>query len=109
MRRCTGWLVPMAARQPDGEGRDGGRRQLLHAEPVTDARTLGEVTRASATKHLASPYVRPLLEERAVDATLRLDPTRRQATQNTSVRVRPAPPLCGARFAQVTADRQGRS
>jgi hypothetical protein len=99
----------MAARQPDGERRDGGRRQLLHAEPVTDARTLGEVTRASATKHLASPYVRALLEERAVDATLRLDPIRRQATQNTSVRVSSGLPLCGAAFPQVAADRQGQS
>jgi len=47
----------------------------VHAEPVADARTLAEVTRAYATKYSGSPYVQPLLKEPAAGATLRLDPS----------------------------------
>jgi hypothetical protein len=54
--------------------RDGEHRHLVRAEEVTDAGTLAEVTGAYATKYAGSPFVRPLLGEPAVNATLRLDP-----------------------------------
>ena len=44
------------------------------AEPVTDADTLAQVTRAYATKYAGSPFVRPLLGGPSVEATLRLNP-----------------------------------
>jgi hypothetical protein len=39
----------------------------------------------------------------------RAGPTSRREGENASVRVRGGPPLCGAAFVQVAADRQGRS
>ncbi len=68
-----GWYRRLRA-NPDGEVRDGEHRHRVHAEPVTDVATLDEVTRAYGTKYGASPFVRPLLGGRSVDATLRLDP-----------------------------------
>jgi hypothetical protein len=68
-----GWYRRLRA-NPDGEVRDGEHRHLVRAEAVTDAGTLAEVTRAYATKYAGSPFVRPLLEEPSVGATLRLDP-----------------------------------
>jgi len=68
-----GWYRPLRA-NPDGETWDGEHRHLVHAEAVTDAGTLDQVTRAYATKYGGSPFVRPLLGGPSVDATLRLDP-----------------------------------
>jgi hypothetical protein len=68
-----GWYRRLRA-NPEGEVRDGEHRHLVHAEVVTDAGTLAEVTGAYATKYGGSPFVRPLLEGPSVDATLRLDP-----------------------------------
>jgi hypothetical protein len=68
-----GWYRRLRA-DPDGEVRDGEHRHLVHAEAVTDAGTLAEVTGAYATKYAGSPFVRPLLEGPSVGATLRLDP-----------------------------------
>ena len=68
-----GWYRRLRA-NPDGEARDADHRHLVHAEPVTDADTIAEVTRAYATKYEGSPFVRPLLGGPSVDATLRLDP-----------------------------------
>jgi len=67
-----GWYRRLRA-NPDGEVRDGGHLHPVRAEPVADARTLAEVTRAYATKYSGSPFVQPLLEERTAEATLRLD------------------------------------
>jgi hypothetical protein len=58
---------------PGGEVRDGEHRHLVHAEVVTDAGTLAEVTRAYATKYSGSPFVRPLLVGPSVGAILRQD------------------------------------
>jgi hypothetical protein len=68
-----GWYRRLRA-NPDGEVRDADHRHLVHAELVTDADTIAEVTRAYATKYEGSPFVRPLLGGPSVDATLRLDP-----------------------------------
>jgi hypothetical protein len=58
----------------DGEVRDGEHRHRVRAEAVTDTGMLAQVTRAYATKYAGSPFVRPLLREPSVGATLRLDP-----------------------------------
>jgi hypothetical protein len=68
-----GWYRRLRA-NPDGEVRDDGHVHPVHAEPVVDATTLDEVTRAYATKYAASPYVQALLDEQAAGATLRLEP-----------------------------------
>jgi hypothetical protein len=68
-----GWYRRLRA-NPGGEVRDGEHRHLVRAEAVTDASMLAEVTRAYATKYSGSPFVRPLLGEPSVGATLRLDP-----------------------------------
>jgi hypothetical protein len=68
-----GWYRRLRA-NPDGEVRDGGHLHPVRAEPVADAGTVAGVTRAYATKYAGSPYVRPLLEEPAPGATLRLEP-----------------------------------
>jgi hypothetical protein len=68
-----GWYRRLRA-NPEGEVRDGEHRHPVHAEAVTDAGTLDQVTRAYATKYGASPFVRPLLGAPSVEATLRLDP-----------------------------------
>ena len=68
-----GWYRRLRA-NPDGQVRDGRHTHPVHAEPVADAGTLAEVTRAYATKYGDSPYVQPLLEEPSIGATLRLDP-----------------------------------
>jgi hypothetical protein len=68
-----GWYRRLRA-NPDGEVRDGGHRHRVHAETVTDADTLAQVTRAYATKYAGSPFVRPLLGGPSVEATLRLNP-----------------------------------
>ncbi|MFL5795865.1 MAG: nitroreductase/quinone reductase family protein [Actinomycetes bacterium] len=68
-----GWYRRLRA-NPDGEVRDGGHRHLVRAEPVTDAGTLDQVTRAYRSKYGGSPFVRPLLGEPSIEATLRLDP-----------------------------------
>jgi hypothetical protein len=68
-----GWYRRLRA-DPEGEVRDGEHRHRVRAEPVTDAATLDQVTRAYATKYAGSPYVGPLLEGPSVGATLRLDP-----------------------------------
>lgn len=68
-----GWYRRLRA-DPDGEVRDGGHTHPVHAEPVADERTLGEVTGAYQTKYGDSPYVRPLLEGSSIGATLRLHP-----------------------------------
>ena len=44
-----GWYRRLRA-NPDGEVRDADHRHLVHAELVTDADTIAEVTRAYATK-----------------------------------------------------------
>ena len=67
-----GWYRRLRA-NPDGEVRDGGHRHRVHAETVTDADTLAQVTRAYATKYAGSPFVRPLLGGPSVEATLRLN------------------------------------
>jgi hypothetical protein len=68
-----GWYRRLRA-NPDGEVRDGGHRHLVRAEPVTDAGTLDQVTRAYRSKYGGSPFVRPLLGGPSIEATLRLDP-----------------------------------
>jgi hypothetical protein len=68
-----GWYRRLRA-NPDGKVRDGQHRHLVRAEAVTDAGTLAPVTRAYATKYSGSSFVRPLLGEPSVGATLRLDP-----------------------------------
>jgi hypothetical protein len=49
-----GWYRRLRA-NPDGEAWDGEHRHLVHAEAVTDAGTLDQVTRAYATKYGGSP------------------------------------------------------
>jgi hypothetical protein len=68
-----GWYRRLRA-DPNGEVREGGHLHSVHAEPVANTHTIAEVTRAYATKYSGSPFVRPLLEEPAASATLRLDP-----------------------------------
>jgi hypothetical protein len=68
-----GWYRRLRA-NPDGEVRDGEHRHRVRAEAVQDTATLDQITRAYATKYGASPFVGPLLGERSVEATLRLDP-----------------------------------
>jgi len=68
-----GWYRRLRA-NPGGEVWDGEHRHLVRAEAVTDAGMLAEVTNAYATKYSGSPFVRPLLGEPSVGATLRLDP-----------------------------------
>lgn len=68
-----GWYRRLRA-NPDGEVRDGRHRHLVRAEPVTDAGTLDQVTGAYRSKYGGSPFVRPLLGEPSIEATLRLDP-----------------------------------
>jgi hypothetical protein len=69
-----GWYRRLLA-DPNGEVREGGHLHSVHAEPVADADTIAEVTRAYASKYSGSPFVQPLLEEPAAGATLRLDPS----------------------------------
>jgi hypothetical protein len=69
-----GWYRRLRA-DPNGEVREGGHVHSVHAEPAADARMIAEVTRAYAAKYSGSPLVRPLLEEPAAGATLRLDPS----------------------------------
>jgi hypothetical protein len=68
-----GWYRRLRA-NPDGEVRDGQHRHRVRAEPVTDAGTIDQVTRAYESKYGSSPFVRPLLGGPSVEATLRLDP-----------------------------------
>jgi hypothetical protein len=68
-----GWYRRLRA-NPDGEVRDGAHAHPVRAEPVADASTVEEVTRAYATKYADSPYVRSLLSEEAAGATLRIEP-----------------------------------
>ena len=68
-----GWYRRLRA-HPDGEVRDGEHRHPVRAVAITDAGTLDQVTRAYGSKYGASPFVRPLLGGRSVEATLRLDP-----------------------------------
>ncbi len=68
-----GWYRRLRA-LPDGEVRDQGHVHPVHAEPVADEDTLGEVTRAYASKYARSPYVGSLLSEAAASATMRLTP-----------------------------------
>jgi len=68
-----GWYRRLRA-NPDGEVRDGEHRHPVRAEPVTDASTIDQVTRAYESKYGSSPFVRPLLGGPSVEATLRLDP-----------------------------------
>jgi deazaflavin-dependent oxidoreductase (nitroreductase family) len=68
-----GWYRRLRA-NPDGEVRDGAHTHPVRAEPVADAATLEEVTRAYATKYADSPYGQPLLSEEAAGATLKLEP-----------------------------------
>jgi hypothetical protein len=68
-----GWYRRLRA-NPDGEVRDRAHTHPVRAEPVTDAGTVEEVTRAYATKYATSPSVRSLLSQEAADATLRLQP-----------------------------------
>jgi hypothetical protein len=67
-----GWYRRLRA-NADGEVRDAGHVHPVRAEPVVDATTLDEVTRAYAAKYADSPYVQSLLDERAAGATLRLE------------------------------------
>jgi hypothetical protein len=69
----SGWYRRLRA-NPDAEVRDDGHEHPVHAEPVGDERTVGEVTRAYASKYSNSPYVDALLNDRAASATLRLQP-----------------------------------
>ena len=48
-----GWYRRLRA-NPDGEAWDGEHRHLVHAEAVTDAGTLDQVTRAYAIKYGAA-------------------------------------------------------
>jgi hypothetical protein len=68
-----GWYRRLRA-NPDGEIIDAGQVHPVRAEPVVDATTLDEVTRAYATKYADSPSVQSLLDEQAAGATLRLEP-----------------------------------
>jgi hypothetical protein len=70
-----GWYQRLRA-NPHGEVHDQAHSHLVRAEPVGDAGTVAEVTRAYATKYAASPYVQSLLGEEAAGATLRLKPRR---------------------------------
>ena len=68
-----GWYRRLRA-NPDGEVRDGAHQHPVRAEPVADAPTVEEVTRAYAAKYGDSPYVESLLSREAAGATLRLEP-----------------------------------
>jgi len=68
-----GWYRRLRA-DPDGEVRDEAHAHPVRAQPVADAGTVEEVTRAYATKYSDSPYVGSLLDEEAAAATLRLEP-----------------------------------
>jgi hypothetical protein len=71
--RRGGWYRRLRA-DPDGEVRDGGHTHPVRAEPVSDPATIAQVTQAYVDKYGGSPYVRPLLEEPGIGATLRLVP-----------------------------------
>jgi hypothetical protein len=71
--RRGGWYRRLRA-DPDGEVLDGAHAHPVRAEPVADASTVEEVTRAYAAKYADSPYVGSLLSEEAAAATLRLGP-----------------------------------
>jgi hypothetical protein len=70
-----GWYRRLRA-NPDGEVHDRAHTHPVRAEPVADAGTVEEVTRAYETKYADSPYVQSLLTEEAAGATLRLEPRR---------------------------------
>ena len=70
-----GWYRRLRANR-DGDVQDQTHSHPVRAEPVADAGTVVEVTRAYATKYADSPYVQSLLSEEAADATLRLEPRR---------------------------------
>jgi hypothetical protein len=70
-----GWYRRLRA-NPDGHVQDQAHTHPVRVEPVTDAGTVVEVTRAYATKYADSPYVQSLLSEEAAGATLRLEPRR---------------------------------
>jgi hypothetical protein len=67
-----GWYRRLRA-DPNGEVREGEHLHSVHAEPVADAHTIAEVTRAYATKYPDGRFVQRLLEAPAAGATLRLD------------------------------------
>jgi deazaflavin-dependent oxidoreductase (nitroreductase family) len=68
-----GWYRRLRA-NPDGEVQDQAHTHPVRAEPVADAATVEQVTRAYAAKYARSPYVQSLLSEEAAGATLRLQP-----------------------------------
>ncbi len=70
-----GWYRRLRA-NPDGEVDDEAHTHPVRAEPIADAKTVEEVTRAYATKYANSPYVGSLLSEEAAGATLRLESRR---------------------------------
>lgn len=70
-----GWYRRLRA-NPDGHVQDQAHTHPVRVEPVTDAGTVVEVTRAYATKYADSPYVQSLLSEEAAGATLRLQARR---------------------------------
>jgi hypothetical protein len=59
---------------PDGEVRDGEHVHRVHAEAVSDSKTVAAVTEAYATKYAGSPYLPPLVDRESANSTLRLTP-----------------------------------
>lgn len=68
-----GWYRRLRA-NPDGTLADDAHTHAVRAERVADESKQREVTRAYEQKYGQSPYVRPLLTDESIVATLRLDP-----------------------------------